>query len=127
MRIPTRSLLASLLAAAALPASACYTVYDSANRVLYQSDKPPVDMSVPLHETMPQRFPGGQLVFDLSAECQVVSSVAMGDGGPNTRSSSPLLTNQDALVSSSTAARSPAAPSARRRPPPPAPSGSPPR
>jgi hypothetical protein len=51
-------------------------------------------MSLPLHETLPKRFPGGQLVFDLSAECLVVSPVAMGDGGPITGSSSPLLTNE---------------------------------
>jgi hypothetical protein len=127
MRVSTHWLLASLLAAAAGPASACYTVFDSANRILYQSDKPPVDMSRPLHETLPQRFPGGQLVFDLSAECQVISSVAMGDGGPVTGTSSPLLTNRDVALSSSAAARSPAGPSARRRPPPPAPTGSPQR
>lgn len=86
-------LLASLLGLS-WPALACYTVYDSTSRVLYQSDRPPVDMSLPLHETLPKRFPGGQLVFDLSAECPVVSSVAMGDGGPVTGTSSPLLTNE---------------------------------
>lgn len=86
-------LLASLLGLA-WPALACYTVYDSSSRILYQSDRPPVDMSLPLHETLPARFPGGLLVFDLSAECPVVSSVAMGDGGPITGTSSPLLTNQ---------------------------------
>lgn len=85
-------LLASLLGLSG-PALACYTVYDSSSRILYQSDKPPVDMSLPLHETLPKLFPGGQLVFDLSAECPVVSPLAMGDGGPITRTSSPLLTN----------------------------------
>lgn len=93
MRVSRHLLLASLLSLAGAPAFACYTVYDSANRVLYQSDKPPVDMTRPLHETLPQRFPGGQLVFDETAECLVVSPVAMGDGGP-TDTSSPLLTNE---------------------------------
>jgi hypothetical protein len=94
MRVSTHLLLASLLSAAALPAMACYTVYGEGNRIMYQSDKPPVDMSLPLHDTIPQRFPGGQLVFDLSAECAILSSVAIGDGGPITRTSSPLLTDQ---------------------------------
>jgi hypothetical protein len=52
-------------------------------------------MSRPLHETLPQRFPGGQMVFDSSAECPVVSPVAIGDGGPSTRTSSPMLTDQN--------------------------------
>jgi hypothetical protein len=94
MRVSRQLLLASLLSAASLPALACYTVYDRDNRILYQSDRPPVDMSRPLHETLPQRFPGGQLVFDLSAECPVISPVAIGDGGPSTRTSSPLLTDE---------------------------------
>lgn len=94
MRIHRHLLLACLLGAAGLPAWACYTVYDSSNRILYQSDKPPVDMSRPLHETLPQRFPGAHLVFDVSAECTVISPVALGDGGPIARTSSPLLTNQ---------------------------------
>jgi hypothetical protein len=86
-------LLASLLGLAAVPAFACYTVYDSANRVMYQGERPPVDMSLPLHEALQQRFPGGSMVFDQSEECRVISPVAMGNGGPVTRSSSPLLTN----------------------------------
>jgi hypothetical protein len=94
MRVPTHLLLASLLSLPALPALACYTVYGEGNRIMYQSDKPPVDMSRPLHETIPQRFPGGQLVFDQTAECAVLSSVAIGDGGPITRTSSPLLTDE---------------------------------
>ena len=72
----------------------CYTVYGHDNRVLYQSAKPPVDMSLPIHDTLPQRFPGGSMVFDTEAVCPIVSSVAMGDGGPVTRTSSPLLTDE---------------------------------
>jgi hypothetical protein len=72
----------------------CYTVYDRVNRILYQSDKPPVDMSLPLHDTIPARFPGGSLVFDTEGTCPVVSPVAMGNGGPITRTSSPLLTDE---------------------------------
>jgi hypothetical protein len=82
-----------LLGLASLQAMACYTVYDRTNRVMWQGDKPPVDMSRPLSETVPARFPGGQLVFDDSAACPVVSPVAMGNGGFVTTTSSPLLTN----------------------------------
>lgn len=91
----SRVLVIASLAGLAAPAlAACYTVYDRTNRILYQSDKPPVDMSLPLHETVPERFPGGQLVFDVDSACPVVSSVAQGDGGPITRTSSPLLTDK---------------------------------
>lgn len=60
----TRSLLAAcVLAGASWQALACYTVYDVDSRVMYRGDAAPVDMSRPLHETLSQRFPGGQLVF----------------------------------------------------------------
>ena len=84
-----------LLGLAATQALACYTVYDGADRVVYQSRTPPVDMSRPLHETLPGRFPGGHLIFDsAAAECPVISSVAAGAGGRTLSSASPLLTDQ---------------------------------
>jgi len=83
--------LLSLLCAQAF--AGCYTVYGAANRVLYQAERPPVDMSLPLHDTVPARFPGGFLVFDSDMECPVVSSVAIGNGGIEMATSSPLLTN----------------------------------
>src|SRR5205085_575638 len=87
-------LLVPLLGLASLQALACYTVYDRGNRVMWQGDKPPVDMSRPLGETVPARFPGGQLVFDDSPVCPVVSSVAIGNGGFVSTTSSPLLTDE---------------------------------
>ncbi|MBE7940330.1 MULTISPECIES: hypothetical protein [Ramlibacter] len=87
--------LAALVAALAVPsAQACYTVYDAANRVVYQSMAAPVDMSQPLHDTVPRRFPGGFLVFEEGSACPVVPSLAMGQGGIATRSTSPLLTEE---------------------------------
>lgn len=83
-----------LLAFGAGPALACYSVYDAANRLVYQSQTPPVDMARPLHETLPARFPGGHMIFDAGAECPVVNSVAQGAGGRTTSSISPLLTEQ---------------------------------
>lgn len=74
---PSKPLLMSFLAvAASLPAHACYTVYDSANRVLYRSAQAPVDMSRPLHDTLPQRFPGGHMVFDTASSCEAVLAEA---------------------------------------------------
>ena len=50
-------LLCSLLGSASMQAAACYTVYDPSDRVVYHESVPPVDMSRPLHETLPARFP----------------------------------------------------------------------
>lgn len=86
--------LCPLLALGAAQALACYTVYDEANRLVYQSQTPPVDMSRPLHETLPARFPGGHMIFDAAAECPVINSVAQGAGGRTSSSISPLLTEQ---------------------------------
>lgn len=94
MRRWKSAVLVPLLGLASLQALACYTVYDRNNRVMWQGDKPPVDMSRPLSETVPARFPGGQLVFDDSGTCPVVSSVAIGNGGMVTRTASPLLTDE---------------------------------
>ena len=45
----------SLLVLAAPAWSSCYTVYDG-SRLVYQSTRSPVDLSLPLHETVPKRF-----------------------------------------------------------------------
>lgn len=93
MRCWKLRLLCSLLGAASLEALACFTVYDRADRVVYQSQTPPVDMSQPLHETLPARFPGGHMIFNLGAECSVISSVASGGGERSVWTASPLLTD----------------------------------
>ena len=53
-------------------AMACYTVYDRNDRVLYQGEDAPVDMSRPLHETLGRSYPGAQMVFDQSLSCSSV-------------------------------------------------------
>jgi hypothetical protein len=66
------ALLGGLLLAGA-NAMACYTVYDAGNRVVYQGTEAPVDMSLPLHEALAQRFPrGAQMVFDQATTCRPV-------------------------------------------------------
>ncbi|TFY98747.1 hypothetical protein [Ramlibacter rhizophilus] len=67
---PFKSLASALCLCAAGPVLAqCYTVYDAQNRVLYHARQSPVDMSRPLHETVPAAFPGGHLVFDNFSQC----------------------------------------------------------
>ncbi|RYF13606.1 MAG: hypothetical protein EOO30_20830 [Comamonadaceae bacterium] len=95
-------------------AMACFTVYDGSNRVIYRGADAPVDMSLPLHQAVAQRFPAGSsLVFDQTATCTPVSiaQVARPTGAmvpPNTlrmertgrtvtspsSSASPLLTDR---------------------------------
>jgi hypothetical protein len=86
-------LLCAVLGAASFNASACYTVYNRSDRAVYQSEIPPVDMSRPLHETLPSRFPGGQLVFDTSTACPASAVVAPG-GARDWTTHSPLFTNE---------------------------------
>jgi hypothetical protein len=69
-----QSLLAAVLGLAAPYGWACYTVYDAAGHLVYNDPSPPVDMSRPLHDTLPARFPGGHMVFDLEAACSEVQS-----------------------------------------------------
>jgi hypothetical protein len=80
------ALLGLLLGAAAGQALACYTVYDRSGRVIYQDAAPPVDMSRPLRETLPARFPGAHMVFDTQADCASVSpplpAVSASEGAP---------------------------------------------
>jgi hypothetical protein len=61
--------LIAALGLASVNAMACYTVYDRANRIVYNSQTPPVDMSRPISETVPTVFPGGTMIFDLSSDC----------------------------------------------------------
>ncbi len=59
-------LLASSLIGASASAS-CYTVLGPKGEVLSESPNAPVDMSRPLHQTLPERFgPGASLVFGLA-------------------------------------------------------------
>ena len=47
--------------------AACYIVYAADKQIVYRSQIPPVDMSRPLHETVPRIAPGGTLVFSLDS------------------------------------------------------------
>jgi hypothetical protein len=73
------------LALAGANAMACYTVYDSSNRVVFQSLEAPVDMSQPLHTALERRFAkGSSMVFNQGAACTPVTlaQVARPTSGP---------------------------------------------
>ena len=83
--------LCALLGTAATNAVACYTVYDRSDRVIYHAQVAPVDMSQPLHETLPTRFPGGHMVFDTTTDCPAITTLAARTSGGT---ASPLLTDE---------------------------------
>ena len=85
-----RILFCSLLLSASMQAMACYTVYDRSNRVVYQGEESPVDMSLPLHEALAARFPGGNMVFDAATSCPTLAS---SKPAPVATGGTPLLTN----------------------------------
>jgi hypothetical protein len=88
--------LLAVLAAASANALACYTVYDRNERIVYNAQVPPVDMSLPLHETLPRVFPGGHMVFAANTDCPANVNVTAPRAMVVQRrgSSSPLLTDE---------------------------------
>jgi hypothetical protein len=81
------------LGLASVNAMACYTVYDRNNQVVYNAQTPPVDMSLPISETVPARFPGGSMVFDLSTDCPREAAPRLVAAPPPAKPS-PLLTDR---------------------------------
>ncbi|HEX7385177.1 MAG TPA: hypothetical protein VF291_12755 [Burkholderiaceae bacterium] len=67
----------------------CYEVY-TGDHLVYRSVQPPVDLSLPLHESVPARFgPGSTLQFFTDDSNCGIAGAAVGRTGP-------LLTNRDA-------------------------------
>ncbi len=93
MAIKSKFLFAALSLASLQALGQCYTVYDRDERVVYQGRESPVDMSRPLHQTVPGLFPGGHLVLDnVTQDCgavrptmAVVPSAGKMTGAPDTR------------------------------------------
>lgn len=57
---------AALLATAFFSQSAaasCYVVYGPDQDIVYRASEPPVDLSYPIHQTLPRVAPGSTLVF----------------------------------------------------------------
>ena len=56
--------LAVLLALPSLAGAAnCYSIYDTKNRLAFQSTVPPIDLSARISQTMRDRYPGGFLII----------------------------------------------------------------
>jgi hypothetical protein len=91
-----RLALLGSLALAGANAMACYTVYDRSNRVVYNAQTSPVDMSLPLHQTLPRTFPGGYMVFGDETNCPVnnVERAAVTPRAGVVAANSPLLTDR---------------------------------
>jgi len=95
MRKAAILLAASLFATGAW--ASCYTVLNAKGEVLSESPNPPVDMSYPLHLTVPARFgPGATLVFGIAdgncgsrtdrfSEFHLSSAVYPAEGGQQAR------------------------------------------
>lgn len=87
--------LLATLAAASVNALACYTVYDRNDRIVYNAQTPPVDMSRPVHETLPRLYPGAHMVFDAAAaDCPAPAPAQVAMRAQPRGSSSPLLTDE---------------------------------
>ena len=63
--------LVFMLGLATSHASACFTVYDRTNAIVYHAQTPPVDMTPPFNEKLQRVFPGSHLVFDNTTGCPV--------------------------------------------------------
>ena len=55
--------LAVLLVLPSLASANCYSIYDTKNRLAFQSTIAPVDLSTRISESMRARFPGGHLIM----------------------------------------------------------------
>jgi hypothetical protein len=103
MKLRTSLLLASLLGVASMNAMACYTVYDSTNRVLYQGEASPVDLSRPLHQTLGRTHPGAHMVFEQSADCRPVPFAQLArPAGPAAAPNTAVMGAGPAIVPTST-------------------------
>lgn len=55
---PRRALVLAVgLASAGVASAACFTVFDAADRVVYQSTSPPVDISLPISQAVAAVYP----------------------------------------------------------------------
>lgn len=59
------ALVLSACALAQAASAACYFVYAPNNELIYRSNRSPVDLSLPLHMTVPKLSPGATLLFSL--------------------------------------------------------------
>lgn len=105
MKLRTCLLLATVLGAASLDAMACYTVYDASNRVLYQGENAPLDMSRSVRDQLNRRAPGSHLVFDQASDCRPVNFAELArPAGPAVAANTAVMGAGPAMVPTSTTA-----------------------
>lgn len=63
MQLDARLALCLLVAAPAFAEANCYSIYDTQNRLTFQSTIVPIDLSKRISDAMSPRFPGGYLVM----------------------------------------------------------------
>lgn len=88
------ALLSALAFSSVNAMAGCYTVYDRSNQVVYNAQTPPVDMSRPLHETLPARYPGGHMVFGAGSDCPRHATAPVATPARTTGKPAPLLTDR---------------------------------
>jgi hypothetical protein len=57
------AVLLSACTLAQAASAACYLVYAPGNELIYRSSRAPVDLSLPLHQTVPKLASGATMVF----------------------------------------------------------------
>jgi len=62
-RLIALSSLAVVLVLPSLASANCYSIYDTNNRLAFQSTIAPVDLSTRISDAMRARFPGGHLIM----------------------------------------------------------------
>jgi len=115
-----KRILASLaLLAGWLPlhaAAVCFTVFEG-DKIVYRDLATPVDLSMPISDTLPQRFPRGQLVIATEDQmCTVITPITAVNirapaeaGAPAAPPQPSARAAEDAAAAAATAARHPAA------------------
>ena len=52
--------------------AACYELYNAKQELVFRSMRPPVDLSLPLHQTLPKVAPGTRMVFSPNSQgCEI--------------------------------------------------------
>ncbi|MDQ6640605.1 MAG: hypothetical protein M3Z15_13225 [Pseudomonadota bacterium] len=59
----TALLCLAALVAPSLASANCYSIYDTKNRLAFQSSVAPIDLSTRISDSMRARFPGGHLIM----------------------------------------------------------------
>ena len=59
------TLILSACAVAQAASAACYFVYAPNHELIYRANRAPVDLSLPLHMTVPRLSPGATMFFSL--------------------------------------------------------------